>query len=114
MGSLKDALRRLRREMRGEMESFALVGGARYYYEPMEVYKAVFLHGVKCVTADSLEEWPEPPEVYQKLTEARDPEAVLERLTSAEAIEFPYDREALVSERRLVPVEYEPTPDLSE
>ncbi len=114
MGRLRDALARLRREMRGELESFALADGSRYFYNPMEAHAAVFLHGVKCVTTDSPEDWPPPPEVYQKLTEARDPATVLERLTSAEAVEFPYDREALVSERRLVPVEYEPTPDLSE
>ena len=39
---------------------------------------------------------------------------MLERLTSAQIVEFPYDREALVSERRLVPVEYEPIQYLSE
>ncbi|HZY57291.1 MAG TPA: hypothetical protein VFE09_05770, partial [Rubrobacteraceae bacterium] len=70
--------------------------------------------GLKCLTADSPEDWPEPPEVYVKMCEARDPEAVLERLTSAQIVEFPYDREALVSERRLVPVDHEPVEDLSQ
>jgi hypothetical protein len=114
MGRLRDALARLRREMRGELESFELLDGSRYYYEPMEAHKAVFLHGLRCMTADSSEGWPAPPEVYLKMCEARDPEAVLERLTSAEIVEFPYDREALVSEWRLVPVEHEPIKDLSE
>ena len=104
----------LERLARGEVESFDLLDGSRYFYEPMEVYKAVFLHGMKCLSADSPEEWSEPPEVYVKMCEAIDPAAVLERLTSAEAIEFPYEREALIFERRLVPVEYEPVEDLSE
>ena len=114
MGHLRDALSRLRREMRGDFESFALVDGSRYHFQPMEVHKAVFMHGLKCATADSPEDWPPPPKVYVKMCEAKDPEAVLERLTSAQIVEFPYDRETLVSRRRLVPVEYEPIRDLSE
>jgi hypothetical protein len=112
VGRLRDALKHLRREMRGNLESFELENGSRYYYDPMEVFMAAFLHGMNCLGA--VEDWPDPPEVYVKMCEARDPAAVLERLTSAEAVMFPYDREALISERRLVPGPHEPAQDLSE
>ena len=49
------------------VRSFELVDGSRYYYDLMEVYKAVFLHGLKCLTADSPEAWPDPPGVYVKM-----------------------------------------------
>ena len=114
MGRLRDALSRLRREMRGELERFELRDGIRHFYEPMQVHREVFLHGIKCQTADSLEDWPEPPEVYVKMCEARDPAAVLERLTSPEFVDFPYEVDALLNERSLVPLPHEPVPDLSE
>ena len=118
MGRLRDALARLRREMQGEMESFALVDGSRYYYEPMEAYRAAFVHGIDCLRADSLEDWPDPPEVYKKLTEARDPAAVLERFVPSDKeawfIDFPYEVNALLNERRLDPITHEPVEDLSE
>jgi hypothetical protein len=110
---LKGWMRRIERAAQGEVESFELLDGSRYYYDAMEVYKAVFLHGIDCLTAESVEDWPEPPEVYLRLCEARDLETVLERLTSAPIVEFPYDPEILISERYLVPVEHEPVEDLS-
>ena len=114
MGRLRDALSRLRREMRGEAESFELVDGSRFYYSPQEVHKEVFLHGLECMSADSPEAWPPPPTIYVKLCQARHLEAVLKRLTSAEAIEFPYREDVLLRERRLVRLEYEPIRVLSE
>jgi hypothetical protein len=61
---------------------------------------------------------PEPPEVYRKMCEARDPGAVLERFAPSDKaawfIDVPYERDALIHERRLVPVEHEPVEDLSE
>jgi hypothetical protein len=111
---LREQLRRLRREAKGELESFELLDGSRYYYDAMEAHKAILLHGINCMGADSTEDWPPAPEVYLKMCEAKDPEAVLERLASAPIVEFPYEREALISERRLVPGPHEPPQDLSE
>lgn len=111
---LRDKLKRLESVVRGNLEYFELLGGSRFYYDAGEVYKEVFLHGIACLTADSVAERPEPPEVYHRLTEAKDPAAVLERLTSAEVVEFPYEVDALLNERRLVPLPHEPVPDLSE
>lgn len=70
----------LERMAQDYVRSFELADGSRYYFDPMEVYKAVFLHGIKCLGA--VEDWREPPEVYVKMCEARDPAAVLESLTS--------------------------------
>ena len=112
--ALRNWIRSVERAARGEVESFELLDGSRYHYDAMEAHKAVFLHGLDCLGANSVEEWSEPPEVYAKMCEARDPAAVLERLTSAPIVEFPYEREALFAERRLVPVEYELVEDLSE
>ena len=107
---LRDKMRALERMAQEHVRSFELADGSRYYYDPMEVFKAVFLHGIKCLGAD----WPEPPEVYVKMCEARDPAALLESLTSAPVVEFPYEVDALLYERCLVPLPHEPVPDLSE
>ena len=111
-------IKRLERGARGEVESFELRDGSRYWFGPLEVAKELFLHGIECGRAGSLEEWPEPPEGYPKICEAKDPTAVLEGFVPSDKeawfIEFPYDRHALISERRLVAVEHEPVPDISE
>jgi hypothetical protein len=111
---LRSWIKRLEHAALGGLASFELVDGSRYYYDRLEAAKETFLHGMDCMTADGFEDWPEPPEAYLKMCEARDPAAVVEMLTSAEVVEFPYDRGALISERRLVPVEYGPVEDLSE
>jgi len=51
----------------------------------------------------------EPPELYRKLTQVKDPAAVLKRLEPESPGAFVnvgemYDRDALVNERRLVPL----------
>jgi hypothetical protein len=111
-------IKRLEREARGEVESFELRDGSRYWYDPLEVAKGLFLHSIDCGRADTLEDWPESPEVYLKICEAKDPAGVLERFVPSDKeawfIELPYDREALISERRLVAVGHEPVEDLSE
>ncbi len=110
----RDKMRRLQRAAEGQVASFELEDRSRYYYDADEVRKEVFLHGLDCLRTDSLEAWPEAPEVYRKMREARDPVAVLERLASAEFIDFPYEIDALLDERRLVPLPHELVEDLSE
>jgi hypothetical protein len=116
---LRGWLKRLQKAADGTLGSFELVDGSSHFYDPQKVLEELFLFGMDCARADSLEDWPEPPpEVYQKLTEAKDPAGVLERFVPSDKatwfIELPYDREALIHERRLVPVEHEPLEDLSE
>jgi hypothetical protein len=117
--TLKGQLRRLERGLRGTLESFVLEDGTRYYFDPIETYKELFLHAVD-VQLGEAEKWPEPPEVYRKMCEARDPAAVLERFrpeNPQSAFVDPtvlFETDALVNERRLVPISYEPPEDLSE
>jgi hypothetical protein len=117
--TLKGQLRRLERGLRGTLESFVLEDGTRYYFDPIETYKELFLHAVD-VQLGEAEKWPEPPEVYRKMCEARDPAAVLERFrpeNPQSAFVDPtalFDTDAFVNERRLVPISYEPPEDLSE
>ena len=117
--TLKAQLKRLERGLRGTLESFVLEDGSRYHYDRLETYKELFLYAYH-VQLGRGDEWLEPPEVYRKICEARDPAAVLERFepeNPQSAFVDPaalFDTDALVNERRLVPISYEPPEDLSE
>jgi hypothetical protein len=117
--TLKGHLKRIEQSLRGMLESFELLDGSTYYYDRLETHKELFLHAVD-VQLGEAEKWPEPPEVYRKMCEARDPAAVLERFRPEDpqsAFADPaalFDTDALVNERRLVPISYEPPEDLSE
>jgi hypothetical protein len=98
---LRGWIKRLERDARGDLASFELWDGSRYYYDPMS--PELYLFCYDCLGANP-PGWPEPPEVLVKVCEARDPAAALEELWSEGVADlFPYDREALISERRLVP-----------
>jgi hypothetical protein len=94
-------LKRLERGSRENLASFALMDGSRHYYDPATW--EVFLHWHGCIMAGNPENWPEPPEVLRKLTEAKDPARAAEQLTSNTGEFFPYDPEILAAERRLEP-----------
>ena len=114
---LRDQLRNLRRAARGHLDSFELRDGSTYYYDYPETTKEMFLHSLKCHTADTVEEWPAPLSIHVKLVEAKDPAAVLRSFDPPGGTQFaslPYDRDALISERRLVPLYTGPIEDLSE
>jgi hypothetical protein len=114
---LRDKLRRLQRAAEDELENFELLDGSRYYYDPPEAAKEIFLHSLDCGRGCA---WPgeATPEIYLAVCEANDPPAVLERFAPSGRegwfIELPYERDTLVNERRLVLIEREPVPDLSE
>jgi hypothetical protein len=116
---MRSWIRRLERDARGHLESFELLDCSTYYYDRLETYKELFLHAYDVQLGDA-HKWPEPPEVYRKICEAKDPAAVLERFkpeNPQSAFVDPaalFDTEALVNERRLVPISYEPPEDLSE
>jgi hypothetical protein len=113
---MRSKLRRLERAAHAELEYIEFEDGTRYYYDRLETAKELFLHSIDCLRA--VEEWPEPPEVYLKICQAKDPAGVLERFVPSDKpawfIEVPYDRDALIRERRLMPVHHGPVPDLSE
>jgi hypothetical protein len=103
--ALRELIRRLKRAAEGEVESFELRDGSRFYYDRLETAKAMYLHSIKCHTADTLEEWPAPLQIHVKILEAKDPAAVLASLDQPGEPQFaplPYDRDTLISERRLV------------
>jgi hypothetical protein len=112
-------IKRLERDVREDLESFERIDGTIYYYDRLETYEELFLYAYDVQLGDA-DKWPEPPEVYRKMCEARDPAAVLERFrpeNPQSAFVDPvalFDTDALVRERRLVPLTYEPPEDLSE
>jgi hypothetical protein len=116
---LRGWLKRLERGASEDLASFELLDGSTYHYDPLETYRQLFLHAYDLQLGDA-DKWAEPPEVYRKICEARDPAAVLERLrpeNSQGAFVNPaelYDTDVLVHERRLVPLAVEPVEDLSE
>jgi hypothetical protein len=99
---LRDKLRRFEQAMSGHLASFELEDGSRFYYDPTSGER--FLFWCECLCADSAHEWPEPPEVYKKLTEAKYPERALDEIGGGGSFStFVYDPEVLVNERRLEP-----------
>jgi hypothetical protein len=116
---MRSWIRRLERDARGHLESFELLDGSTYYYDRLETYKELFLHAYDVLLGDA-HKWPEPPEIYRKMCEAKDPAAVLEQFKPEDPerafvnVAELYDKDALVRERRLVPLNHEPVEDLSE
>jgi hypothetical protein len=115
---LRRLMRRLERDASEDLESFELLDGSTYYYDRLETYKELFLHAYDLQLGRG--EWPEPPEVYRKMCEARDVAEVLERFKPEEPerafvnLAELYDTDVLVNERRLAPVYHAPVEDLSE
>ena len=116
---LRSWIKRLERDAREDLESFELQGGITYYYDRLETYKEQFLHA--CDLQLGRGEWPEPPEVYRKICEAKDRAAVLERFKPENPqvafvnVAELFDTDALIHKRRLVPLlAVEPPEDLSE
>jgi hypothetical protein len=119
---LRDQLRGLKRGLRGNLESFLLEDGTRYWFDPAG--PELFLHTVACLAAqgDGVN-FPEPPETLRAVAQARHREAALNQvLGGASFVLFPYELESLVERGALIPRSlidgYElgacPLPDLSE
>jgi hypothetical protein len=99
---LRGWLKRLEHTARGELESFELLDGSRYYHNPQSA--RLFLHWAECLRAGNPDKWPEPPDAVRKVTEAKDPRAALESISGGGTWgTFPYDLEALVTERVIRP-----------
>ncbi len=99
---LRNWIKRLERASREDLESFELLDGSRYYFDPLSW--DLFMHWAECGKRNA-RDWPEPPEVVRKLTEAKDVEAALDALMDTQgAFSFlVYDRHVLITERRLGP-----------
>jgi hypothetical protein len=99
---IRDKIRRLKRAAEGELESFELLDGSRFYYDPLS--SELFMHLTDCLKAGSAHNWPPAPEVVRKLTEAKDVQSALERVRGGGGWNcLVYDEEILIKERRLQP-----------
>jgi hypothetical protein len=99
---LRSWIKRLERDARGNLASFELLDGSRYYFDPTSA--VLFLHWCQCIRAGSAHNWPEPPEVMRKMCEAKDVSRALEEVSGGGTWELlVYDAEILVNERRLEP-----------
>jgi hypothetical protein len=99
---IRENLKRLRKAAEGELESFELLDGSRYFFDPLS--PELFLHFCNCAAAGSAHNWPEPPEVIRKLCEAKDVERALEKVQGeATFYSIVYDPQILINERRLEP-----------
>jgi hypothetical protein len=111
---LRGKIRRLERGARGDVASFILEDGRRYYYNPES--GECFLHACACIRAGyEGEPFPEPPQRIKALTRARNRTAALEATCGGGFDLFPYEREALVERGELVPALWiHPIEDMSE
>ena len=97
---LRRRLRRIEHAARGNLTSFELLDGRLYYHNAQTF--VLFKHWMACTKAGNPDKWPEPPEAVRKVTEAKDPEAALERISGG-AKWITYDLEALLTEREIRP-----------
>ena len=94
-------LKRIERAARGDVESFELLDGTRFFFDPASW--DLFEHWMECGKAGSAHHWPPPPEVVQKLTEAKDVAQAIEKVRGEGWNCLVYDEETLITERRLEP-----------
>ena len=93
---LKAKLGKLQKAMRGNLESFELRDGQRYYFDPREAWKITFRFFTDSMTADyKREPRPEPPDLLKAVADARDRKGALSLVMDGGS-HLPLDREALV------------------
>jgi hypothetical protein len=99
---LRSWMKRMERAAKGNMASFELLDGSRYYFDPLSW--DLFMHWCECIRAGSAHNWPQAPEVLRKVCEAKDVERALEEVLGEGTWgTFVYDPEVLINERRLEP-----------
>lgn len=93
---LKAKLGKLQKAMRGNLESFELRDGSRYYFDPEEASKETFRYFADCMDADwKREPRGEPPELLKAVAGAKDRREALPRVMG-DYNHLPVDGEALV------------------
>jgi hypothetical protein len=101
MAGLSGRAKRLERDASYALKSFELLDGTKHYFVPGG---EVYMHCWHCLQAGTPDRWPEPPEIIHKVLEAQDLGAALQSIWSQGIANiFPYDKDALIRERRLVP-----------
>ena len=100
---LRDRLRNLKRDVRGNMDSFTVEDGTRFYFDPAS--PELFLHSIDCLHAQGEgKPFPEPPETIKAIARARDRRAALNQVVGSGSFDlFPYQDEALVERGEIVP-----------
>ncbi len=118
---MRSKLRRLEAAVRGNLESFVLENGSRFYFDPTSGER--FLHSLDCLRAqgEGKTSFPEPPPAVKAIARARDRAAAFEKVYSGKFALMPYDADALIERGEFVPVSMvvgrelgETLPDLSE
>jgi hypothetical protein len=94
-------MRVLERMAQEHVRSFELADGTRYYFDPTSW--DLFMHWTECARAGNARNWPEPPEVVRKLTEAKDVAQAIEKVRGEGWNCLVYGEETLMRERRLKP-----------
>jgi hypothetical protein len=94
-------IRRVERAAKGEVESFELLDGSRFYFDPTSW--DLFMHWIDCGKAGNARNWPEPPEVVRKLTEAKNVAQAIGKVRGGGWNCLVYDEETLIRKRRLKP-----------
>ena len=79
MGRLRSLVNKLRRDAKGEFDSFTLVDGSTYRYDRMEAMRDLYSFAYD--TELGLD--PDEPEMWLRLLQARDPESVLSRFRAS-------------------------------
>jgi hypothetical protein len=114
---LRSWVRSLERRSKRGLESFELLDGSRFYYDPARAYKDLFVYSYDAILGNP---WPQPPEILRRLTEAADIQRALKQLeperpeASLVCVSELFDMDALLKRRELIPLEQKPVEDLSE
>ena len=117
---LKGELNRLRASLRGQLSSFELSDGSRFWYSEEQAFEDLFMFGSECMRAGRVEDRPDPPEIVRAFVKAKDRHAALDALEPIPF--FPYEPEPFVERGLLVHrsliagrgLDGEPCEDLSE
>ncbi len=102
---LKGKVARLQALLRGQLASFELADGSRYFYEPEKAWTELFRDHSDSMRADHRSEpRPDPPPILEALARAKDRRSAVERLYASDpAPPTAYDLEELVERGELVP-----------
>ena len=120
--ALRDSLRRLKREMRGNLDSFLLADGTRYFYSPTSTDLVIHVFDCCHAQAEGVP-FPDPPEIVKAVARAKDRRSALHQVVGAGTFGlFPYETEDLIQHGRITPrslvegrsLDDGPVPDLSE
>jgi hypothetical protein len=91
MGRNRGWLRKLEHVASEEMESFELEDGSTYFYDRVEAFGELYVFGYDTELGND----PDLPEIWTKITQARDPELVLRRFRATEPTKAFIDFEKL-------------------